>query len=365
MADDGTDLVVENDVMVPMRDGIRLRADVFRPASGGPHPVLVHRYPYSTRDGFMAMFGQQIAAQGYAVVVQSCRGRYGSEGDFYPFHPDVEDSYDTIEWAAAQPWSDGKVGMYGASYGGHDAVDRGHQPGRRTWSASRRSSARGTGPSAAGTPPPAYSPSALALVWSAADDGVRGGAARRRAADARVRRGGDDPRTRAPSAVPTRTMSELIEHAASTRARGRCSIGDHCATSRSCASSRRGSATGATTTTRRTPTGADRARPTTSRRSTCRSCTSPVGTTTSPRAASTPTPGCARYGRTEADPARGQRLVAGPWNHNGVQVRPDADPSVGMFFDFSPEAPVMRFFAHHLKGELPGVRATSRRSGST
>ena len=112
------DLIEENDVMVPMRDGIRLRADVFRPATGGPHPVLVHRYPYSTRDGFMAMFGRMIAAQGYAVVVQSCRGRYGSEGDFYPIHPDVNDSHDTVEWAAAQPWSNGKVGMYGSSYAG-------------------------------------------------------------------------------------------------------------------------------------------------------------------------------------------------------------------------------------------------------
>jgi hypothetical protein len=60
----------------------------------------------------------------------------------------------------------------------------------------------------------------------------------------------------------------------------------------------------------------------------------------------------ARYGRTE-ETRRSQRLIAGPWNHNTMQVRPDADPGVGIFFDFSPEAPVMRFFAHHLKGELP------------
>ena len=80
--------------------------------------MLVQRYPYSPRDGFMAMFGRQVAEQGYAVVVQSCRGRYGSEGDFSPFHPDVDDSYDTVEWAAAQPWANGKVGMYGVSYSG-------------------------------------------------------------------------------------------------------------------------------------------------------------------------------------------------------------------------------------------------------
>src|SRR5439155_23594387 len=91
----GVRVIVENDVMVPMRDGVRLRADVFRPAAGGPHPVLVQRYPYSTRNGFMNLMGQQMAMQGYAVVVQSCRGRFGSEGHFSPFHPDVDDSYDT------------------------------------------------------------------------------------------------------------------------------------------------------------------------------------------------------------------------------------------------------------------------------
>ena len=61
---DAAELVEDNEVMVPMRDGIRLRTDVFRPATGGPHPVLVQRYPYSPRDGFGAMFGRMIAAQG-------------------------------------------------------------------------------------------------------------------------------------------------------------------------------------------------------------------------------------------------------------------------------------------------------------
>jgi putative CocE/NonD family hydrolase len=61
---------------------------------------------------------REIARQGYAVVWQHCRGRYGSEGTFYPVHPDVNDGYDTVEWAAVQPWSNGRLGMFGASYGG-------------------------------------------------------------------------------------------------------------------------------------------------------------------------------------------------------------------------------------------------------
>ena len=126
MADDHG-LIVENDVMIPMRDGVSLRADVFRPATAGPHPVLVQRYPYSPRDGIMAMFGRQIAQQGYAVIVQSCRGRFGSEGDFTPFQPDVADSYDTVEWAAAQPWSERQGGHVRRLVQRHDPVDRGHR----------------------------------------------------------------------------------------------------------------------------------------------------------------------------------------------------------------------------------------------
>ena len=115
--------------MVEMRDGVGLRSDVFRPEAVQDRlPVLVLRNPYSTRDGIWAMLGQAVAQQGYAVVVQSCRGRYGSEGDFSPIHPDVEDGYDTVEWAAAQPWSNGSVGMYGVSYSGMAAVVGGDRP---------------------------------------------------------------------------------------------------------------------------------------------------------------------------------------------------------------------------------------------
>jgi uncharacterized protein len=109
---------VDNDVMVPMRDGVRLRSDIYIPSGPGPFPVLLCRYPYSVADGMMDQRNRQVARQGYAVVFQHCRGRFGSEGVFYPFHPDVDDGYDAVEWAAEQPWSNGKIGMFGASYGG-------------------------------------------------------------------------------------------------------------------------------------------------------------------------------------------------------------------------------------------------------
>ena len=108
----------ERNVPVPMRDETVLRADVYRPDDREPHPVLVNRTPYG-KDGVLAFLNTYRAAQrGYVVVVQDCRGRYASEGDWYPFLNEGEDGYDTIEWAAAQPWSTGKVGMFGPSYMG-------------------------------------------------------------------------------------------------------------------------------------------------------------------------------------------------------------------------------------------------------
>ena len=107
----------EHDVAVPMRDGVVLRANVFRPDRGGPYPVLVMRTPYSKRgDG---RFDRYVKA-GYIVVCQDVRGRYASEGQWESFmRPqthDGEDGYDTVEWAARLPGSTGKVGTFGASY---------------------------------------------------------------------------------------------------------------------------------------------------------------------------------------------------------------------------------------------------------
>ena len=113
-------LRVETDLAVPMRDGTVLRADVYRPDGPGPYPVLLQRTPYDkTTPGVMlGLDPLKSAKQGYATVIQDVRGRYASEGEFYAFRNEINDGYDTVEWAAAQPWSSGKVGMYGASYVG-------------------------------------------------------------------------------------------------------------------------------------------------------------------------------------------------------------------------------------------------------
>ncbi len=107
-------------VMAPMRDGVRLATDVYLPARNGKtvegrFPVLLERTPYN-KNGRRKL-GPVVAPHGYAVLVQDCRGRYASEGQFTPFD-DGEDGYDTIEWAAAQPWSNGQVGTFGGSYTG-------------------------------------------------------------------------------------------------------------------------------------------------------------------------------------------------------------------------------------------------------
>jgi len=119
-------IIVERDVMVPMRDGARLATDVYRPDDGVRHPVLMNSHPYDN-DHFLCvhelLFSPLVAAQrGYAVVVQEARGRAGSEGTWRPYGDEGRDAYDTVEWAAAQPWSDGNVGLYGSCALGYPAI---------------------------------------------------------------------------------------------------------------------------------------------------------------------------------------------------------------------------------------------------
>ena len=113
-------LKVDSNLPVPMRDGTILFADVYRPDGPGPFPVILQRTPYDkTTPLTMTMLDPlKAAGNGYAVVIQDTRGRYTSGGEFYPFRDDISDGYDTVEWAASQPWSSGRVGMYGASYVG-------------------------------------------------------------------------------------------------------------------------------------------------------------------------------------------------------------------------------------------------------
>jgi uncharacterized protein len=110
---------VERAVSVRMRDGVALRGDIFRPDMEGKFPVLLERTPYRRATwGYSIDFAQRAASRGYVVFLQDVRGRYTSDGDWYPFLHETEDGYDTIEWIAAQPYSNGKVGMFGASYVG-------------------------------------------------------------------------------------------------------------------------------------------------------------------------------------------------------------------------------------------------------
>lgn len=111
--------VLEN-VATPMRDRTVLRADVFLPDGNGPFPVTVCRTPYNKSRERDTERYRGLAERGFAVVVQDTRGRYQSDGIFRPMFgaefDDPEDGYDTVEWAAAQDWSTGKIGTFGYSY---------------------------------------------------------------------------------------------------------------------------------------------------------------------------------------------------------------------------------------------------------
>ena len=149
-------IAIEIDVPARMRDGTMLRANVYRPEGDGPWPTLLTRLPYGKDDaGVLTVLDPvQAARKGFMVVIQDCRGRFASEGEWIPFWFEEQDGYDTVEWAARLPGSNRRVGMYGESYFGNTQ-----------WLA------------AVGQPPSlaAISP---ALTWSEPMDGLfrRGGA---------------------------------------------------------------------------------------------------------------------------------------------------------------------------------------------
>jgi putative CocE/NonD family hydrolase len=155
-----TDVAVEFDVPAVMRDGIVLRANVYRPASGGPWPVLLSRLPYGKDaspgflGGVLLLDPMQLARRGFVVVIQDTRGRFKSDGEWLPLTFEREDGYDTVEWAATLPGSNGRVGMFGGSYFGYTQ-----------WAA-------------AGQRPPSLSAIAPVMCWSDPLDGLfaRGGA---------------------------------------------------------------------------------------------------------------------------------------------------------------------------------------------
>ncbi len=137
MKDTPYDVVLERDVMITARDGVRLATDIYRPARGGHavagrFPVILERTPYDksavsrserTARAAEAVGRADIAAyfvrHGYIVAYQDCRGRYHSEGAFTKYLDDGPDGYDTVAWLAEQPWCTGRIGTMGLSYAAH------------------------------------------------------------------------------------------------------------------------------------------------------------------------------------------------------------------------------------------------------
>jgi putative CocE/NonD family hydrolase len=122
------DVLRQQDVMVAARDAVLLATDIYRPATGkaAPErlPVLLHRTPYDKSEAATVAIAETLAKHGYVVLVQDTRGRHHSQGVFEKYYAyDAYDGYDTIEWAAKQPFCDGKVGMYGTSYAAHTQAD--------------------------------------------------------------------------------------------------------------------------------------------------------------------------------------------------------------------------------------------------
>ena len=111
------DVNMQLDVKVPMRDGINLSADIYLPRARGKFPTVLMRTPYDNNADNMVEKARRLANNGYACIIQDCRGRWDSEGEYYAFR-EGEDGYDTQKWIGKQDWCNGKIGMAGSSYGG-------------------------------------------------------------------------------------------------------------------------------------------------------------------------------------------------------------------------------------------------------
>ncbi len=117
-----TSIRIDHDLAMTTRDGVTLRADVFRPDDGAKHPAILIRTPYDKSLSWNSDYlgAVQSARAGYAFVMQDTRGRFASEGDYLPFMPEGKDGYDAVEWVASEPWCDGRVGLAGGSYLGRN-----------------------------------------------------------------------------------------------------------------------------------------------------------------------------------------------------------------------------------------------------
>ncbi|MFB3826634.1 MAG: CocE/NonD family hydrolase [Bryobacteraceae bacterium] len=114
-------IAVSRKVMVPMRDGVRLSTDIYLPArngtpAAGKFPAIVERTPYGA--GKAEPWANYFVPKGYVAVAQDVRGRFGSQGRWFPLRDDVNDGYDLAQWIGRQPWSNGRIGTVGTSYAG-------------------------------------------------------------------------------------------------------------------------------------------------------------------------------------------------------------------------------------------------------
>ena len=112
------DITIQRGVPMTTRDGVALYADIYRPKSPDKFPVILMRTPYDKSVSWAVSPAFKIVPRGYILIIQDVRGRYTSEGDWYPFKHEQADGYDAVEWAASLPYSNGKVGMMGGSYVG-------------------------------------------------------------------------------------------------------------------------------------------------------------------------------------------------------------------------------------------------------
>ena len=110
------------DVRIPMRDGVLLSTDIYLPKSGGPFPRLLLRTHFDNQSSNLIEDAQRFVERGYAVVMQDCRGRHDSYGEYVPYVNEAFDGYDTQEWIGAQPWCDGNIGTFGISQSGFTQV---------------------------------------------------------------------------------------------------------------------------------------------------------------------------------------------------------------------------------------------------
>jgi len=112
----GGGMFVSKNLMVPMRDGVRLATDVYRPGGSERYPAVLIRTPYGSETPQFAKRGLYYVRHGYALVVQDTRGKYDSEGDWWGKRDEAKDGSDAITWIGTRGWSNGKVGMTGGSY---------------------------------------------------------------------------------------------------------------------------------------------------------------------------------------------------------------------------------------------------------